>query len=655
MDDDARPTPRKVEVRAESDTGSAFRLRMPVDSARDHMRGGKGDGTSHRVVVYSDFLCPHCRRLRPVLARLRGVLGDRLIYVFRHFPNENAHPGATFMARAAEAADKQGLFWAMHDRLYESQLPFGEDAVLAAARDLGADIALFAHDLASAETIRRVESDIAEGQRNGIVGTPTIFVDGIRYDGAWDFYSMLEALQRPIAARLQHGARAFASLPASAGIVLLAASIAALVCANSPLAPYYHRFNEASFGIGAPGSLLSLTVREWLSDGLLSVFFLLVGLEIRREMTSGALVDKRAALLPAVAAVGGVLVPAAIYFAVNQGATAGGWAVPTVTDVAFTIAILALLGSQVSSALRVFVATLGVVDDMLSVLTLAILFPPISEVTWLLAATAFATALYALNRCRVYGSWPYLVVAAGVWFALHGAGVHAALAGVVLAVFLPTRPAPQAGPLLAQAATALDTLEDAQRMRGLEQQSVWHWASAQLAAASDRLISPAERIERTVAPWTAYVILPLFAFSTTGVALNIDFSAPGAKEITVGVVLGLVLGKPIGICLAALAAVKFGFAMAPDSARVRQFIGAACLCGIGYSASFLMADQVLESGLHASIAKMAALAGSVLAAAFGAILLALNFQSAKLSLLHAQRRIVRTRPTKQRHRDHFAE
>ena len=164
------------------------------------------------------------------------------------------------------------------------------------ARELGLDMERFERDLDAQETLARVEDDLNEARRHGVHGTPTIFVDGLRYDGAWDFFSMADAFEQPVSERIRRSARAFASLPASGGLVLLIAAALALICANSPLAGYYHTFIQSSFGIGPPGSVLSLTIGDWCSEGLLAVFFLLVGLEIRREMTAGGLADPRAAL-----------------------------------------------------------------------------------------------------------------------------------------------------------------------------------------------------------------------------------------------------------------------------------------------------------------------------------------------------------------------
>jgi len=614
--------------------GAGVRLRRAVDRARDHVRGGGAASGVVTIVVYGDFLCPYCRRLSQVLRRLRQALGERLAYVFRHFPNERAHPGATLVACAAEAAGRQDRFWEMHDLIYGHEPVSGEKRILEYAATLGLDLDHFRRDLAGAAVHKRVAQDHADGKRNGVSATPTMFLDGIRYDGAWDFYSMLEALERPVAVRLGRSARKFASLPASAGLVLILAAAAALLAANTGLAPWYRYFIDSAFSIGPPGRGLSLTVGDWLSEGLLAIFFLLVGLEIRRELTAGALADPRAALLPIVAAVGGVLAPAAIYLALNPGPTAPGWSVPTATDMAFALGILALLSERVPIGLRIFVAAFAVVDDVLSVLTLAIFYPHAFEASWLLGAGAAALALFALNRGRVYAVWPYVLIAVALWVCLHGAGVHGALAGVVLAAFLPTRPAPAAGPLLAQAATALAELElaereaeqaGAERLR-IEQTPVWDWASRNLSAASHRLLSPADRVERAVAPWTANLILPLFAFSATGIGLDVDLGGPGALPILCGVVLGLVVGKPLGITLAALLAMRTGIAVAPDGVSRRSLVGAAFLCGIGDTVALLMADQAFPAGTFAEIAKIGVLAGSILAAALGAAILALDPQ-----------------------------
>jgi NhaA family Na+:H+ antiporter len=609
---------------------SSLRLLRPLDRARDHVRGAQADADDLiEAVGYEDFLCPYCRRLREVFTRLRGALGDRLVFVFRHFPNERVHPGATLVARATEAAARQGRFWEMHDRIFDREPPILDRDLVAMAREVGLDVERFERDLADEALAARVEEDLETGRTNGVTGTPTLFIDGVRYDGAWDFYSMLEALERPVGARMQRTARVFASLPTSAGLVLLVAAVVALVCANTPTAALYHSVMNAHVGVGPIGSMLWMSVREWLSEGLLSFFFLLVGVEIRREMTVGALADRRAAILPAVAALGGVVAPALIYLAFVRGPAAHGWSIPTATDIAFSLGILAVLGARVPTGLRVFVAALAVVDDVLSVLVLAIFYPRDFQPWYLIAVASAVAVLVFLNRARVYAIWPYVLVSLALWVSLHAVGIHAALAGVILAMALPTRPPPTPAPLLAQAASALAELEHGEneaRRSGVddwrpEREPVWDWAARNLSAASARLLSPTDRVERAVAPWSAFVILPLFAFSATGIDVQLHLGSTSSWRLAIAIVVALVIGKPLGVLLASGIALVTRVAVPPDGVALRQFVGAACLCGVSDTMALLMADRALTSIDDAAIAKVAVLVGSALAGTLGALVL----------------------------------
>jgi NhaA family Na+:H+ antiporter len=608
-----------------SASGTVVRLQRPVDVARDHVRGG-GVPDTVTVVAYADLLCPYCQRLQHVMVRLRGALGDRLVYVFRHFPNERAHPGAERIAAVTEAAADQGQFWQMHDWIYQTEGPVTEARALEHAREMGLDLGKFQADLDGEAVRARVDEDLADGRRNGVTGTPTLFVDGLRYDGAWDFYSMLEQLERPFAARLQRSARVFASLPASGGLVLLLSAALALICANTPLRGPYEALMHATFGVG-PARGLVLTFAEWCSEALLTLFFLLVGLEIRREATAGALAERRAAALPVIAAFGGVLAPAALYLTLNHGETASGWAVPTATDIAFALGILAVLGERSPAGLRVFVAALAVVDDILSVLTIAIFYPRSFSLAWLGVSAGAVAALVLLNRWRVYGIWPYVAVSVFLWLTLRAAGVDPALTGIIVAMLLPTRPAPVASVLLAQAATALAALEhvegEAKRTGRTShaEAPIWDWASRNLSAASARLLSTADRIELGIAPWSTYVVLPLFAFSAAGVPLSLDLGSAGNARVLAGVILGLVIGKPVGVAAASWLATRARVAVAPDGVTPLQFVGAAFLCGVGDTVALLMADRAFPGMSTANVAKLGVLVGSALAGVIGAAIL----------------------------------
>jgi NhaA family Na+:H+ antiporter len=608
------------------DQAVPLKLLRPLDPQGDHVRPLGGRSGSATVLIYGDYFCPFCRRLAGVLLRLRGALGDRMTYAYRHFPNEHAHPGATYAALASEAAGRQDHFWQLHDALFALQPPLTEVHVRKAAASVGLDMDRFDRDLGDPALRVHVEDDLKGGRCNGVTSTPTIFIDGQRYDGAWDFYSMLETLERTVATRVQRTARAFAALPASGGLVLLLAAAAALGCANTALAPLYRQVVGMPIGVAiGDAAPISLSVGGWCSDGLLTLFFLLVGLEIRREMAGGALGDRRAAVLPVVCAIGGVLAPAAIYLAINRGPTAVGWSAPTSTDTAFALGVLALVGRRAPIGIRVFVAALSVVDDILMMLILAVFYPRDLHPVWLGAAIAVTGLMFALNRWRVYSGWPYLLATTGVWLSLHAAGLNAGLSGIALSAFVPTRPAPDAGPLLAQAATALSDLEQAESAAlarnddkaDVVSEPIWEWASRNLSAASARLLSPADRVERAISPWAAYVVLPLFAFTATGVALDLDLHAPNVPRVLAGVVIGLVVGKPLGISLAALAAVKVKVSALPYDVSPRLLIGAAILCGVSDPMALLITNYAFPAESLRAAAKIGILAGSVVAAALG--------------------------------------
>jgi NhaA family Na+:H+ antiporter len=582
--------------------------------------------------MYGDYLCHYCRGLQAVLERLRRALGEREVYVFRHSPNERAHPGAELMSVGAEAAGLQGRFWEMHDALYAHELPLDKSVLLEIAASLGLDMDRFDRDLADERLRRRVEEDLADGRRNGVTATPTIFVDGVRYDGAWDFYSMLEAVERPVGAQVRRTARAFANLPSSAALVLLAATLAALIWANSPIASGYESFVNTPLRIGSPHAALTLSVAGWCSEGLLALFFVILGLEIRREVTAGSLTDLHAAFAPILAAIGGLVAPAGVYLALNTTTTARGWLVPTDTSIATTLGILALLGLRASAGLKVFVATYAVADEVLAVLLMALIFPQAIQPKWFLMGVFAVTAMAVFNRWRVYATWPYLAATFGLWISLHFAGVSAAVSGIAFAAFLPRRPAPAAEPLLAQAATALAELEHAEQgmkcagdsRHRLEEEPVWDWASRNLSAAAERLLSPAERVEQCAAPWSTYIALPLFAFTAAGVSLAGDFAAPHAATVFFGAALGLAIGKPIGVGLTTWASVKAKIAVLPVDVTPVALLGAAFLCGIGDPLSLLAADRAFPGSAYAGVAKIGVWAGSVVAALLGVLTLLLS-------------------------------
>lgn len=615
-----------------SGTPDDQRLLEPIDPRRDHVRGGHTQAGRVTVLTYGDFLCPYCRRLGHVLQRLRRSLGDRLAYVFRHFPNERAHPGSELVSVAAEAAGEQGRFWEMHDAIFAAEPRLDRRGILKLAASIGLDMERFERDLDDPKLRGRVRGDLDDGRRNGVMATPTIFVDGMRYDGAWDYYSMIEVLEPPVSGRVQRRARAFANLPASAALALLFAAAVAIVCANSPLRSSYDRLVNTPISIGTASGGLSLTLAQWSSEGLLAVFYVILGLEIRREMTVGSLRDWRAAIAPLLAGVSAIAFPAAAYLALNPAATAAGWFVPADTGIAFTLGVLAVFGVRASSGLKAFVSTYAVSNDMSSTLVFAVVYSHRISLAWLLVSAGIISVMMLFGRWRVYAIWPYVIAVLGLWVSLHLAGVSGALAGIALAFLIPTRPTPAVAPLLAQAATALSELEHAENElkgtgdtgRRLEEEPVWDWAARNLRAATDRLLSPAERVERATEPWSSYVVLPIFAFTAAGVSLVADFSVQNARSVFLGVVLAVAVAKPLGILLTTWVASSARVGRFPSDVAPSAFIGAVILCGIADPFAFYVADLAFPGSAYAAMAQLGALVGSGLAVIFGATAMALS-------------------------------
>ena len=299
---------------------SSDRLSPPVDDRRDHIWGDGDAGIE--LVEYGDYECPHCRAAHLDLKRAKQRLGGRWKYVFRHLPNPRLHPRAELAAEAAEAAAAQGKFWEMHDALLTDARTLDRDTLLSLATQLGLDTNKFATDLDSRRFARRVQEDVESAVRGGAHGTPTFFLNGRRYDGAWDTEALREAIEEPLGFRLRRASRDFAGLPASGGALLLVGAFVALLWANSPWgASGYEGFWESPLRIAFAARGLELPLREWVNQGLMALFFFVVALEVKREVTVGQLKSARRALLPLAAAIGGLVVPVILYASLNAAGT----------------------------------------------------------------------------------------------------------------------------------------------------------------------------------------------------------------------------------------------------------------------------------------------------------------------------------------------
>ena len=411
----------------------------------------------------------------------------------------------------------------------------------------------------------------------------------------------------PRTLRLLHPLVDFLRTEAAGGVVLVLATLAALVWANVATSSYVDTWSTV-LTVGTADHNLSLTLREWVNDGLMTIFFFVVGLEIKRELVEGELRDPRKAALPAIAAVGGMIVPALVYVAFNAGGAGHrGWGIPMATDIAMAIGVLSLLGSRIPSPLKLFLLALAIVDDIGAILVIAIFYSDSFDLTAALTALALVGVMGVMRWVGVRQLLPYAVVGVGVWLAVHEGGVHATIAGVVLGLLAPTRPFRRPDMIDTDKLADVSTVETAHETVVLARESV----------------SVVEWLEYLLHPWTSYVIVPVFALANAGVVLNREaIDAAVSSPITHGIVAGLVVGKLVGISTFAWLATRLRVASLPDGTRFRQVVAIAALGGIGFTVSLFVSELAFGStGRLSSEATIGILVASLLAAAFGGGLL----------------------------------
>jgi len=410
--------------------------------------------------------------------------------------------------------------------------------------------------------------------------------------------------------------RRFARMEASGGIMLLICTAGALVWANSPWADSYHNAWHTQVSMAFGRVALSESRHGWVNDGLMSIFFFLVGLEIKREILIGELSSLRRAAFPFVAAVGGCAVPALIYFFANMTSDGlHGWGIPMATDIAFALGVLAILGNRVPVALKVFVAALAIVDDIFAVLVIAIFYTAeISVLSLAMAALGLGVSCLA-NRLGIRKPAVYAAISILVWFAVLKSGVHATIAGVLMAFTIPTRTFTDRSAFLKSCRGLLDTVESVDDHSAEE-----HDAVHALELQCELIQSPLHRIEHRLQPWVSFLIMPLFAFANAGVHLFGNLKAAATHSVALGVLVGLFVGKPLGITSFAWFATKAG-TEAPAGTNWKQLFGASWLCGIGFTMSLFIAELAFGEGQLLDIAKIGTLAASLFAGAAGAAVL----------------------------------
>lgn len=409
---------------------------------------------------------------------------------------------------------------------------------------------------------------------------------------------------------------AFMYIEAASGFLLLICTAIALVLSNSQWADPVAAFWKTPISLAVNGFELKESLGHWINDGLMTIFFFVVGLEIKRELVAGELRDPRKALLPAAAALGGMIVPAAIYLLfLSGGPGERGWGIPMATDIAFVVGFLALLGSRVPSGLKIFLLSLAIVDDIGAILVIAIFYT--DQLSWLalgLAAVGFA-ATYLFNCLGVRRVPIYVVLGTAIWLAFLKSGVHPTVAGVLLGLLTPA--SVWVGDRALLDVLRRGFLREEAKGESLpdDHPEVMSW----VAFTARESVSPLDRLETALHPWVAFGIMPVFALANAGVRLE---PAALAQPVSIATAAGLVLGKPLGIVLFSWLAVRLGLARLPDRVSWRVMIGAGCLAGIGFTMSLFIAGLALNGELLVA-AKIGTLLGSTVSAILGSILLVL--------------------------------
>ena len=413
----------------------------------------------------------------------------------------------------------------------------------------------------------------------------------------------------------------FAKIEASGGLLLLASALIALILANSIFAEQYFAIWHSTFSINLGPLSLSMPVEAWINEGLMALFFLVVGLEIKREFLVGELSSAKKALLPVVAAVGGMMIPAIIYTAFNLGNPgASGWGIPMATDIAFTVGVLTLLGKRIPTPLKAFIVALAIVDDIGAVLVIALFYTTGVSVSSLGAAVIILLALFFANRLKVRSTLVYAILGIFLWFAFLKSGVHATVAGVLLALLIPSKPDIDMEDFHSNAQGILNRLDESDKKTDVLSNREHQGSILSMEVLTTHAETPMQRMERFLHPWVTFMIVPLFALANAGIPLG-NFSTAVTSTVSMGVIFGLIAGKQIGITLFTWIAIKTNLSIMPRKVSWRQIYGVSWLAGIGFTMSIFITNLSLASPALAVQSKMGILLASLIGGIVGYLIL----------------------------------
>ncbi|MEM6361743.1 MAG: Na+/H+ antiporter NhaA [Bacteroidota bacterium] len=546
--------------------------------------------------------------------------GDNVVFGYKYCPDLEKDPLAINAAKGVVSAEYQGKSEELYQVISGREEDYTREFVFKSAEELGISMPQFEKDFDDKGTEVRVFQDIEDSKKSGLIVFPGLTIDGAPYNGAWDDNSLFEAIKKRGGKQVEMAIESFFAWGASAAAVLIIATFAALIMVNMGYHELYERWRHIKSGLLFSDANIILSLEVWINDFLMAIFFLMIGLEIKKEVLDGELSDMKRASMPVIGAVGGMLVPALLYVATNVGApTMNGWGVPMATDIAFTLGLMALLGSRVPISLKIFISALAVADDLGAIVVIALFYGHGFHLIPFIGALIIVALMIFLNRRKVYAIYVYVSLGLLLWFFIFESGLHATLAGVITAILIPNRGKADL-PLIAQQ-TAIIFNREVAKVQDIdnEQQHIGHGSLQVLRSAIERLREPSDYLMHSLEKVVNFSILPLFAFFNTGILLggtDLNLGAP----VSVGILLGLVVGKPLGIVGACWIASKLKIAQLSSEINWKQLIGASCLAGVGFTMSIVVASSAFKDDLLTA-SKVSILIASTLSALIGLFIL----------------------------------
>ncbi|MEM8895386.1 MAG: Na+/H+ antiporter NhaA [Bacteroidota bacterium] len=574
------------------------------------------------VIAYVDVTNKVARRARQGLERAINRLGNSVEFSYRFFPDPNSSKEDSLnAAKAVIAAELQNSLEDMLECLGLHEGDFDDQTIIGLAKTLELDIPTFLEDYNSEQTKVRIEASQLELEKIGVKMVPAITIDGKIYNGPWDEYAVMEAVENHGTKHVETAVDSFFSWGASAAFILLLSTLMALILVNVDSGFYelYEYIKHLDFGVLLGNHRFDEPLEVWINDGLMAVFFFLIGLEIKREIVAGELSTLDKALMPIIGALGGMLVPILFYLLVNYGGDGlHGWGVPMATDIAFTLGLMALLGSRVSTSLKIFISALAVADDLGAIAVIAMFYGHGFHLMEFGVAVLILIIMDVLNYKKVYNTSVYIFLGLFLWYFIFQSGLHATLAGVLTAVFIPFR---RSGDVLGVASQTQVIFE--QEILNIEDNKtsdtvIRSDALRSINKAIDRLREPSYYLEHSLEKWVNYLVLPVFAFFNTGILISGTEGLVSSllAPINLGILLGLCIGKPAGIFIFCWLADKIGLAHLSPAISWRDLLGAGCLAGVGFTMSIVVASSAFQ-GDTLDQAKLSILIASLVASIVG--------------------------------------